>query len=163
MHRFINISIIALLLFSSCTSKKDNNIIIKEFQNEEWSRFELLEGDMDIKDVPVKFDVIMEVVVSDKYPSTYELHQKNGDFLFNLTVLNSNGTYRTNEYKFKLKNNEGYWNADKKDGFYTFRLPVINEMTLSDSDTYKFVIENKYSKDPLQGIKSLILKYENYK
>lgn len=163
MHRFINISIIALLLFSSCTSKKDNNIIIKEFQNEEWSRFELLEGDMDIKDVPVKFDVIMEVVVSDQYPSTYELHQKNGDFLFNLTVLNSNGTYRTKEYKFKLKNNEGYWNADKKDGFYTFRLPVINEMTLSDSDTYKFVIENKYSKDPLQGIKSLILKYENYK
>ena len=105
----------------------------------------------------------MEIVVSDQYPSTYEMHQKNGDFLFNLTVLNSNGTYRTNNYKFKLKNNEGYWNADKKDGFYTFRLPVINEMTLSDSDTYKFVIENKYSKDPLQGIKSLILKYENYK
>ena len=163
MHRFINISIIALLLFSSCTNKKDNNIIIKEFQNEEWSRFELLEGEMDIKDVPVKFDVIMEIVVSDQYPSTYEMHQKNGDFLFNLTVLNSNGTYRTNNYKFKLKNNERYWNADKKDGFYTFRLPVINEMTLSDSDTYKFVIENKYSKDPLQGIKSLILKYENYK
>ena len=163
MRHLINIAIISLFLFLSCTNKKDNKIIIKEFQNKEWSRFEYLEGEMNIKDVPVKFDVIMELVVSDQYPSTYEMHQKNGDFLFNLTVLNSNGIYRTKDYKFKLKNNEGYWNADKKDGYYTFRLPVINEMTLSDSDTYKFVIENKYSKDPLQGIKSLTLKYENYR
>lgn len=160
MRHFIKVVIISLFLFSSCTNKQDSNIIIKEFQNKEWSRFEYLEGEIDVKKTPVKFDIIMEVVVSEQYPNTYEMHQKDGDFLFNLTISNSNGIYRTNNYRFKLKNSEGYWNAEKKNGYYTFQLPVISEMTLSDSDIYKFTIENKYSKDPLQGIKSLTLKYK---
>lgn len=163
MRYFIKIIIISLVIFSSCGTRQDNNIVVKEFQNEEWSRFEFLEGQMEVKKVPAEYDVVMELVVSDQYPNTYEMHQKDGTFMFNLTVYNSNGIYRTNDYKFRLKNNEGYWNAEKKNGYYTFRLPVINEMTLSDSDTYKFVIENKYSKDPLQGIKSLTLKYVNSK
>lgn len=163
MRYFIKIIIISLITFSSCVKRQDNNIVVKVFQNEEWSRFEFLEGQMEIKKVPAEYDVVMELVVSDQYPNTYEMHQKDGTFMFNLTVYNSNGIYRTNDYKFRLKNNEGYWNAEKKNGYYTFRLPVINEMTLSDSDTYKFVIENKYSKDPLQGIKSLTLKYVNSK
>lgn len=79
--------------------------------------------------------------------------------MFNLTVRDSDGIYRTNDYRFRLKDKDGYWNAEKKDGYYTFHLPVINEITLSDSDIYKFTIENKYSKDPVQGIKSLTLKY----
>lgn len=164
MRYFINIIIISLLLFSSCTKVQNNNIIIdKAFQNEEWSRFEFLEGQIEVKKVPAKYDVVMEVVVTDQYPNTYEMHQKDGSFLFNLTVYNSNGLYRSRDYKYRLKNSEGFWNAEKKNGYYTFHLPVMNELTLDDSDTYKFTIENKYSKDPLQGIKSLTLKYINTK
>ena len=159
MRNLYYIAFVFLLVFSSCTNMKDNNIIIKEFQNEEWSRFEFLEGSIEIKKVPITFDVVMELVVSDQYPSFYELHQKDGLFLFNLTVRDSDGIYRTNDYRFRLKDKDGYWNAEKKDGYYTFHLPVINEITLSDSDIYKFTIENKYSKDPVQGIKSLTLKY----
>ncbi len=159
MRNLSYIAFVFLLVFSSCTNMKDNNIIIKEFQNEEWSRFEFLEGSIEIKKVPITFDVVMELVVSDQYPSFYELHQKDGLFLFNLTVRDSDGIYRTNDYRFRLKDKDGYWNAEKKDGYYTFHLPVINEITLSDSDIYKFTIENKYSKDPVQGIKSLTLKY----
>lgn len=159
MRNLSYIAFVFLLVFSSCTNMKDNNIIIKEFQNEEWSRFEFLEGSIEIKKVPITFDVVMELVVSDQYPSYYEMHQKDGLFLFNLTVRDSDGIYRTNDYRFRLKDKDGYWNAEKKDGYYTFHLPVINEITLSDSDIYKFTIENKYSKDPVQGIKSLALKY----
>lgn len=159
MRNLSYIAFVFLLVFSSCTNMKDNNIIIKEFQNEEWSRFEFLEGSIEIKKVPITFDVVMELVVSDQYPSYYEMHQKDGLFLFNLTVRDSDGIYRTNDYRFRLKDKDGYWNAEKKDGYYTFHLPVINEITLSDSDIYKFTIENKYSKDPVQGIKSLTLKY----
>lgn len=159
MRNLSYIAFVFLLVFSSCTNMKDNNIIIKEFQNEEWSRFEFLEGSIEIKKVPITFDVVMELVVSDQYPSFYELHQKDGLFMFNLTVRDSDGIYRTNDYRFRLKDKDGYWNAEKKDGYYTFHLPVINEITLSDSDIYKFTIENKYSKDPVQGIKSLTLKY----
>ena len=163
MRYFINIIITSLFLFSSCSKMQNSTIISKEFQNEEWSRFEFIEGEMEVKKVPAKYDVIMEVVVSDLYPNSYEMHQKDGSFLFNLTVHNSNGIYRSRDYRFKLKNDEGYWNAEKKNGYYTFQLPIMNELILSDSDTYRFIIENKYSKDPLQGIKSLTLKYINTK
>ncbi len=159
MQHLTDIAFVFLLLLSSCVKRQDSSIIVKEFQNEEWSRFEFLEGSMEVKNVPVTYDVVMEVVVSEQYPSTYELHQKDGSFLFNLTVRDSDGIYRTNDYRFKLKDKDGFWNAEKKDGYYTFHLPVINEITLSDSDTYKFIIENKYPKDPVQGIKSLTLKY----
>lgn len=163
MQHLSNIAIVFLVLLSSCIKKQNYDIIVKEFQNEEWSRFEFLEGSIEIKKVPVTFDVVMEVVVSEQYPSFYELHQKDGLFMFNLTVRDSDGIYRTNDYRFRLKDKDGYWNADKKDGYYTFHLPVMNEITLSESDIYKFTIENKYSKDPLQGIKSISLKYINSK
>lgn len=163
MRYFINIVIISLFAFSSCSKTQNNTIINKEFPNDEWSRFEFLEGEMEVKNVPAKYDVVMEIVVSDQYPNTYEMHQKDGNFLFNLTVHNSNGIYRSRDYRFKLKNDEGYWNAEKKNGYYVFQLPVMNELILSDSDIYKFTIENKYPKDPLQGIKSLTLKYINAK
>ena len=164
MRYLVNTLFITFFLFVSCTKvQRDNIIITKEFQDEEWSRFEFIEGHIEVKKVPAKFDVIMEVVVSDQYPSTYEMHQKDGAFLFNLTVSNSDGIYRSRDYRYKLKNNEGYWNSEKKNGYYTFFLPVINEMSIEEKDIYKFTIENKYSKDPLQGIKSISLKYINSK
>lgn len=159
MQHLYSIALVFLFMFSSCIKKQDNNIIVKEFNNEEWSRFEFLEGSIEIKKAPVTFDVVMEVVVSEHYPSTYELHQKDGSLLFNLTVRNSDGVYRSKDYRYKLKNNEGYWNAEKKNGYYTFHLPIINEMSIEEEDVYKFTIENKYTKDPLQGIKSMTLKY----
>ena len=73
MRYLVNTLFITIFLFASCTKvQKDNIIITREFQDEEWSRFEFLEGQIEVKKVPAKFDVIMEVVVSDQYPSTYE-------------------------------------------------------------------------------------------
>lgn len=159
MRYIFNLILLSLILFSSCNNKQDNIIIHKEFPNEEWQRFEYLKGDMAIIKAPVTYDLAIEVVVSDKYPNEYINHQKDGSFPLNITISNSDGIYRTKDYKFMLKDTEGYWNAEKKDGYYTFVLPVANEMTLTDNDTYRFQIENKYPKDPLCGIKSLKLKY----
>lgn len=101
----------------------------------------------------------MEIVVDDIYPNPYEAHQTECFLPFNLTIKNpdDNGK-RSKDYRFMLKDKDGNWKAEEKNGLYTFKLPVIEEMTFSEKGTYNFVIENKYSKDPLYGIKSMTLK-----
>ena len=77
--------LIALFLIAmlSCTSKQDNAIIYRDFINEEWSRFDFLEGDITIKKAPIKYDVIMEVAVSEIFPNVYENHRSDNSLLFN--------------------------------------------------------------------------------
>ena len=142
----------------SCTSKQDNIVIHRDFVNEEWPRFEYLEGSVNIDRAPVKYDVIMEVIVSEVYPNVYENHREDNSLLFNMTIKSPNSSgARSRDYKFSLKDKDGNWKADKKDGYYTFKLPIINEMTFGEEGTYIFKIENKYPKDPLYGIKSVKL------
>ena len=159
MRSFLNIIVVSLFLFSSCVKNDSNVIIDKKFDNDEWSRFEYLEGSLNVTDNDANNDLFMELFVTDVYPNPYENHQKDGSFLFNLTISNSNGLYRSRDYKFMLKDKDGFWNAEKKDGYYVFKLPIINGITFSDIDIYTFKIENKYPKDPVSGINRLTLKY----
>ena len=147
------------LMFSSCSKKQDNIVIFKEFANHEWERFEYLNGNFNVNKDAQKYDVIMEVSVDENYPNIYEMHQSDCPLLFNLTIKNPDGTgRRSRDYKFTLKDKDGNWKADKKDGCYVFKLPIIGEMSFNEKGTYNFKLENKYPKDPLQGIKSLTLK-----
>lgn len=152
------------LAFLSCSEKQDNVVISKDFQNYEWERFEYLEGSFDIKKAPEKYDVTMEVVVNESYPSSYEMHQDDCPLLINLTIKNpDNNGSRSKDYKFMFKDKDGNWKADKNaDGYYVFKMPIISEMTFSENGTYNFKIENKYPKDPLYGIKSLTLECVNF-
>lgn len=148
------------LIFSSCSKEQDNIVIFKEFVNQEWGRFEYLESTFDVNDAPKKYDIIMEVVVNDTYPSPYDIHQDDCPLLFNLTIKNpENSGTRSKDYKFMLKDKDGNWKSDRReDGCYVFKLPVISEMTFGEDGIYNFKIENKYPKDPLYGIKSVTLK-----
>lgn len=151
------------LLFSSCSNKNDNIVIFKEFNNQEWERFEYLQGDFHVNKAS-KYDIIMEVLVNDNYPNVYETHQSDCPLLFNLTIKNPNDNgKRSKDYRFMLKDKDGNWKADKKNGCYVFKLPIMGEISLSEKGTYNFKLENKYPKDPLQGIKSVTLKCVNSK
>ena len=132
------------LIFSSCSNKQDNIVIYKEFENQEWERFEYLNGSFNVdKDSP-KYNVIMEVSVNENYPNVYETHQSDCPLLFNLTIKNPDGNGgRSRDYKFMLKDKDGNWKSDNKNGYYTFRLPIISEMTFSEKGVYNFKIENK--------------------
>ncbi len=159
------ILLLSSLVFCSCSLKQDNVVISKKFQNEEWGRFEYLEGTFDVNNAPENYDVVVEVVVNESYPNPYEIHQDDCPLLINLTIKNpdSNGS-RSKDYKFMLKDKDGNWKADRgEDGCYVFKLPIISEMTFSDDGTYSFKMENKYPKDPLYGIKSVTLKCLNSK
>ena len=159
MRKISSILFLMLFAFMSCTETHDNVVISKNFTNHEWGRFEYLKGSLDIKKAPQEYDIIMEIVVDDIYPNPYEAYQTECFLPFNLTIKNpdDNGK-RSKDYRFMLKDKDGNWKAEEKNGLYTFKLPVIEEMTFSEKGTYNFVIENKYSKDPLYGIKSMTLK-----
>ena len=106
----------------------------------------------------------MEISVNDNYPNVYETHQSDCPLLFNLTINNpgDNGR-RSRDYKFMLKDRDGIWKADKKNGCYVFKLPIMEGISFSEKGVYNFKIENKYPKDPLQGVKSVTLKCINSK
>lgn len=158
MRIFSSILLLLSLLVSSCSSKQDNIVIYKEFPNQEWERFEYLQGNFNVNKAS-KYDIVVEVSVDDNYPNIYDTHQSDCPLLFNLTIKNPNGNgKRSKDYKFTLKDKDGNWKADKKDGCYVFKLPIIGEMSFNEKGTYNFKLENKYPKDPLQGIKSLTLK-----
>ncbi len=152
------------LLLSSCSSNQDNIVIFREFTNQEWERFDHLEGNFDVNNPSQKYDIVMEVFVNENYPNIYETHQSDCPLLFNLTIKNPDGNgKRSRNYKFMLKDNDGNWKADKKDDYYVFKLPLMAGISLSEKGVYNFKIENKYPKDPLQGIKSVTLKCVNSK
>lgn len=156
MHKLLTTSIVIILFLCSCSKKQDNIIISKEFINQEWPRFEYLNGNIDIKNTDIKYDIVMEVIVSDIYPNEYENHQKDGSLSFNMSIDYPNGSsWRSRNYNYKLKDKEGNWKANRKDGYYSFKLPIISEMSFDEKGVYNFKLENKYSKDPLQGIKYL--------
>lgn len=156
MRVLYSIVLLLSLFLSSCSNKQDNIVIYREFGNQEWERFEYLTGNLDVRKTSQKYDVIMEVAVNDSYPNIYENHQSDAPLLFNLTIKNpdSNGG-RSKDFRFTLKDKDGNWKADKKNGYYIFRLPVMSEMSFSENGIYSFKVENKYPKDPLQGIKSI--------
>lgn len=161
--RFILGLLFAVFISLTSCSSRDNGIVIsKEFTDEQWARFDYLEGNIDIDKTSEKYDVVMEVAVSDIFPNIYENHQDNSTLSVNLTIINpDNNGMRSRNYNFNLKDKDGNWKSENVNGYYIFKLPMISEMTFTEKGTYKFKLENKYSKDPLYGIKSLTIRCIN--
>lgn len=151
---------VALIFFAlslaSCSEKQNGSVISKVFQEEKWGRFEYLEATYNVVKAPMTADVVMDIEVSDVYPSIYPYHGKENDyFTIVMSVKCPDGSSRSREFKFRLKDADGNFKSEMVDGYYHFELPLINEMSFSEKGDYFFKIENKYSKDPLYGIKSL--------
>ena len=161
--RFILGLLLAISIgLTSCTNNDHEVVVNKEFTNEEWARFDYLQGEFIVKDAPEKYDVVMEVVVTDVFPNIYKSYQDKGVLSVNMTISNPDGSgKRSRDYNFKLKDKDVNWKSEKINGYYTFKLPIISEMTFTEEGAYRFKIENKYTKDPLYGIKSLTIKCIN--
>lgn len=164
MKALINIFILSVFLTMSCSNKKSNIVINKDFTNEEWSRFEYLNGEVEIDKGSEEYDITMEIKVSDTYPNVYVNHQDDSYLPFNMTIKHPDGSvFRSMNYKYDLKDKDGNWKADKNEGYYTFLLPVISGMSFGDAGIYTIKIENKYPKDPLYGIKDVTIKCKHSK
>lgn len=164
MRYIFNILILSVLIFSSCKNEQDNVVIYKEFSNNEWSRFDFLSGEFNIKNNNAKYSLTMIVKVNDNYPNAYISNEVDGRLLFNLSIKNFNGEdSRSRDFQFSLKDRDGNWKCTKVDGNYEFRLPLYEELTFGNAGLHTFKLENKYPKDPLQGIEEITLKcVKNY-
>ena len=148
--------IIFMLGFVSCSEKQDSAVLSRDFEGEVWNRFDYLDASFNVVKAPMIADVVMEIEVTDVFPNIYPYHDAdNGVFYIAMTVSSPDGARRAREFKFGLKDKEGNFKSEKVDGYYHYELPLMSEMTFSEKGAYDFRIENKYSKDPLYGIKSL--------
>ena len=127
----------------------DTALLHRSFYNETWERFDFVTNDIVIKEETC-YDLSMEISFTDAYP--YD------DFSMVFSVFDAEGTpYRSRGYKFKIKDAEGNWNAQKADGCYTFELPINKEFLISEPGTYRFQIEYRMPKTPMVGVKELSL------
>ena len=142
----------------SCTNKQDSLVLSRDFEGEMWSRFDYIEATYNVVNAPMQADLVMEIEVSDVYPNVYPYHgDEDAMFAVSMSINAPDGSSRSREFKFRLKDREGNFKSEKVDGYYHFELPLINEMGFSEPGEYKFKIENKYSKDPLCGIKRMTI------
>lgn len=140
----------------SCSERQESMVLSKEFQDEIWNRFDYLNVNYNVVAAPMTADLVMEIDVSEVYPNIYPYYDnENGVFAITLSINAPDGSRRARDFKFKLKDNEGNFKSEKIDGYYHFELPLISEMNFNEIGEYHFRIENKYSKDPLYGIKRL--------
>lgn len=162
MLRFTKILLCAFLsTFLLSCSKQHSNVVIMhtDFPNEEWGRFDFLRSTYEITKAPEIYDIVLSVEFSDAFPNIYPQYSNEGDFAINMTVSTPDGGgKRSKDYKFQVKDSDGNWKSEKINGHYTFEFPLLNEMTFSEKGLYQFKIENKYTKDPLYGIKNLTIK-----
>lgn len=146
------------LCLLSCSVRQDGNVLSREFQGEVWSRFDYLTASYNVVSAPMTADLVMEIAVSEVYPNIYQYHNDNSAFTIVMTVSAPDGSRRSREFSFRLKDSDGNFKSEKVDGYYHYELPLINEMTFNEMGEYEFKIENKYPKDPLYGIKYLNIK-----
>ena len=153
----IYIALIILTLgLCSCSKKQDGQVVVREFEGEMWNRFDYIEVDYNVVKAPITADVVMEIEVSDVYPNIYPYHEENdGLFPIALSINAPDGSRRSREFNFRLKDKAGNFKSENVEGYYKFELPLIGEMSFDEIGDYHFKIENKYSKDPMCGIKRL--------
>lgn len=154
---YILIGLIMIALgFVSCTEKQSADVLSREFDGEIWHRFDYLTASYKVVKAPMTADLVLDVVVSDVYPNVYPNHDDDdGCLTVAMTITSPDGSRRSREYFYRLKDKNGNFKSENVDGYYHFSLPLINEMSFSEKGEYVFKIENKYSKEPLCGIKSL--------
>ena len=148
--------IITVLTFASCGKKQESTVISRNFEGETWGRFDYLEADFNVVKAPMTADLVMDIDISEVFPNIYPYHDADdGLFVITLIIKSPDGGRRAREFKFRLKDSYGNFKSERIDGYYHYELPLINEMSFNENGVYKFKIENKYTKDPLYGIKCL--------
>ena len=139
-----------ILCFFGCSQQADNTVLLhRDFFETVWERFDFVKDNIEIT-AETSYDLSLKIVFTDDYPYN--------DISMVFTVFTGNGEpYRSKEYKFNLKDEEGKWNVERMNDCYTFILPINKDFRIVDAGTYTFQIENRMPITPLVGVKELTL------
>lgn len=151
MKSVIKTLALVLGLFAvSCSGVQNKEIVNRDFFGDKWNRFDYIKADLDIVDVSSTYQLVMDVVLTDEYPDEF--------FSFNLTIFYPDeGGYRSNNYRYRVKDTKGEWTTEETDGLRSFEFPVNSRIEFNAKGKHEFMIENKYPKYDLEGIRNLRL------
>lgn len=141
---------VAFFFLTSCSGPQNKEIVERNFYNNTWNRFDYINSEFEVKNISDVYQLVMDVKLTDEYPDEY--------VQFNLSVFYPNdGGYRSNNFRYRVKDVNGKWNTEQVDGFYNFEFTINSKLEFGDKGVYKFMIENKYPKFDLYGINQLHL------
>lgn len=163
-HRLTAVIIVVMAVFLSCGSreKQSNTIISKTFVDEQWGRFDYLVSSFKVVEPEYRCDLVLDMTVTDDFPNMYR-HSDDDSFEINMTITAPDGSKRSRNYSFRLKDDDGIWKSVKIGDVYPFELPLISDFVFFEQGEYLFKVENKYTRDPLQGIRTLKINCVNKK
>jgi len=138
--------LVLLVIFSSCQHPE----IISEtkvFDNQIWNRFDIVEFNIDITKPDMTYDVMLNFEHTEKY---YTDH-----LTANITFYMPDGSMRSRDYTFKLKNEKLEWLGKVENKTISHQLPIILGMKFPEEGNYKMRLESKMTKFNLENIKSV--------
>jgi gliding motility-associated lipoprotein GldH len=139
-------ALLLLLFFVSCSQRPlfEKDVV---FDDLIWNRFNIIEMDVDVVDVDQLYDVYVQFVHTDVYPTDY--------ISMNITFYFPNGGMRSRDYEFSLQDAQLQWIGKKTEHYYTNYFPVILGLRFPESGTTRVRIENKMTKFNIAGIASV--------
>ena len=142
MKRFFLLSIIPVLLLSSC----GDNVVFRQYnimENLSWNRFDFQEFE-----VRVEQGDILDFYLALRHHTDFPYKK----LWVNVTFYPPDGSMRSRDYDFMLKDAEGNWIADGMGELWDIELLIRKEMLFTKTGICKVRIENKHSKYEIPGV-----------
>jgi gliding motility-associated lipoprotein GldH len=144
--------VFATLLVLLATSCQQKPVFEQQqvFDNQIWNRFDILEMNVEISDAAPRYDLLLEIVHTDRYYTDY--------LDVNITIYFPSGGMRSRDYTFKLKDANLQWIGKEVKTGIQLEVPINAGMQFQQEGIYKVRIESKMSKYNLQEIESIGLR-----
>lgn len=146
---FLPAFVLFSLIYAGCN---DDTIFQKkiEIRKEGWSYDDRLIFDFTIEDTLKKYNLLLDV-------------EHNGDYGFQNLYVRFHTTYPSGETKtqtvsLELADKRGLWNGKCRGNTCTVEIPLQVNATFKEKGTYRIAIEQYMRKNPLPGIKGMVLK-----
>jgi len=118
----------------------------KTFDNSTWRRFETIWFSVPVKKGnALDFDLNFTHLAGFQYDKLW----------VDITFYTPDGTTRSRDYDFNLKDEAGNWKGDQSGDRWHVVLPIRKELPINENGTCRVRIENKYSKMQTPGIVEL--------
>jgi gliding motility-associated lipoprotein GldH len=126
------LAILSALLIS-CSKNKIFEKYIK-IENHEWKRDNLIQFDVDIKDVKSNYDITLAL----RHTTYYAF----ANIKVNVTITFPGGEMRTKDYNIFVCDTDGSFKGDGAGDLWDITYPVFNDITFPDAGVYKFEVQN---------------------
>lgn len=143
------ISFFTLLLLFGCTSRPVFELT-KQFKDQQWNRFDLIETEFEVTDISQLYDIQLLLVNQTDYTFDY--------LALNITLYFPDETMRSRDIEIRLQDKNLVWSGKVENGLVTTPFKYIEGMKFPSAGKVRLRIENKMSKLNVEGLRSLTLR-----